>query len=248
MSLSFWSIYMALSERTVIKVLQNQSNSARKVYDVIVTGEPWPVHRIIQEIKNANGGNTPDRKVVSGCLNDLTDAGLLKRTGQDLYSRMPVRATPAKPKKVSDLPPLTPSIVPKAIVKELVSMSKTPTEQKPPTEHKERPVTGVVHPTPARRPSSNRPQGETDVGGAPLVEAKETGIVGNTAGDDPIITTLRLADEFALMGTRLHEMAAELRINASGLEQEREKVRVKNLKIEELRQSILATWRDPFDS
>lgn len=126
---------MAISQRTVDKILTNQSNSARKVYDIL-RDDPWTVNRIVQELRNANAGNTPDRKVVSGCLNDLTDAKILKRTGQDLYSRAPVRKDSFKPLKVSEFPPLIPTVLPREIAKGIVIVPKdtstTNTLVKPP--------------------------------------------------------------------------------------------------------------------
>lgn len=79
-----------LSQRKVEQVLASQSSIARKIYEIMTVDQKWSVHQVLIEFKNAHG-NMPERKVMSGCLNDLTDSGLLKRTGADLYSKMPTR-------------------------------------------------------------------------------------------------------------------------------------------------------------
>jgi hypothetical protein len=104
--------------------------------------DKWSVHQVIVEFKKANNGNTPDRKMMSGCLNDLTDSSLLKRTGTDIYSKSPVRKV-AAPKdmiaKVADPVAVTarattaakpaaklhaPVVQPTPVPKEVVPMSK----------------------------------------------------------------------------------------------------------------------------
>lgn len=82
-----------LSQRKVEQVLASQSSIARKIYEIMTVDQKWSVHQVLIEFKNAHG-NMPERKVMSGCLNDLTDSGLLKRTGADLYSKTPTRKPP----------------------------------------------------------------------------------------------------------------------------------------------------------
>lgn len=92
-----------LSQRKVDQILANQSTTARKLYEIMTVDNKWNVHQVTIEFKNANNGNTPDRKVISGCLNDLTDSGLLKRTGVDLYSKSPVRKAPASKDQIAKM-------------------------------------------------------------------------------------------------------------------------------------------------
>lgn len=80
-----------LNQRQVDASLQNQSGSCRRVYDCVPIQETWDVHEIMKALVAAGSGGIPDRKVVSGCLNDLTDAGLIRRTGRDLYRRTGIR-------------------------------------------------------------------------------------------------------------------------------------------------------------
>lgn len=80
-----------LNQRQVDASLKNQSGSARRVYSCVPIQETWDVPAIMKALTNAGQGGVPDRKVVSGCLNDLTDAGLIRRTGRDLYRRTGIR-------------------------------------------------------------------------------------------------------------------------------------------------------------
>lgn len=132
-----------LSQRKVDQILANQSTTARKLYEIMTVDNKWNVHQVTIEFKNANNGNTPDRKVISGCLNDLTDSGLLKRTGADLYSKSPVRKAPTSKdqiaKMVDPIPVTaraqvapTPAPVPKPSVPVPVAKVHKPTLQHPP--------------------------------------------------------------------------------------------------------------------
>ena len=128
-----------LSQRKVEQVLASQSSIARKIYEIMTVDQKWSVHQVLIEFKNAHG-NMPERKVMSGCLNDLTDSGLLKRTGADLYSKTPTRKPPvskdmvakvADPIAVSSRAPVvvapkpsTPAIPQPTISKEVPMVSK----------------------------------------------------------------------------------------------------------------------------
>lgn len=107
-----------LSQRQLDASLRNQSGSARRVYSCVPADDYYNVADVMRAMTIAGQGGVPDRKVVSGSLNDLTDAGLIRRTGQDLYRRTAVRAS-AAPKE-------TP-VVEKPVV-EVVVVVDEPTE------------------------------------------------------------------------------------------------------------------------
>lgn len=80
-----------LSERKADRLLEQQTAVAQKVFGSVPIQEAWPVHLIIRSIKDLNGGNMPDHGLILGCLNSLTDCGLIKRVDKDVYQRAPVR-------------------------------------------------------------------------------------------------------------------------------------------------------------
>jgi hypothetical protein len=234
---------MAISQRAVDKILTNQSNSARKVYDIL-REDPWTVNRIVQELRNANAGNTPDRKVVSGCLNDLTDAKILKRTGQDMYSRAPVRKDSSKPLKVSEFPPLVPAVLPREIAKGIVAVptetSTTNTPAKPPV------MVAKTHPakppvaTPLSAAQAVGRSNRTDSEKGSVLRTFGSPVAQATPGEitDPLLKAYALANEVADMADVLARMSVAIRESAIELEKERDKVRVKSEKIEKLTEAL----------
>lgn len=82
-----------LTQSKVKRALQNQSNIALRVYDCTPIQDTWEAYQILRAVKEANGGNTPELRIVSGCLNDLKEAGLLKESPRGFYRRTPVKPT-----------------------------------------------------------------------------------------------------------------------------------------------------------
>ncbi len=127
-----------LSQRQLDASLRNQSGSARRVYSCVPADDYYNVADVMRAMTIAGQGGVPDRKVVSGSLNDLTDAGLIRRTGQDLYRRTAVRAS-AAPKEapvvevvvVVDEPTEAPVIQPVQPTQEIQPMTLAALKQVP---------------------------------------------------------------------------------------------------------------------
>lgn len=88
-----------INAHQVTTCLNSLSGSARRVYSCVPIQEAWGVPEIMKALTNAGQGGVPDRKVVSGCLNDLTDSGVIRRFGRDLYKRTAVRPVNAQQTK-----------------------------------------------------------------------------------------------------------------------------------------------------
>ena len=57
------------------------------------------VRSVLTALRNMTG-STPDVRIVQGCLRDLVDSGLIRRTGTDHYQRIQVekKTKPQEPK------------------------------------------------------------------------------------------------------------------------------------------------------
>ncbi len=81
-------------------LLQGQTSIARKLFEFVPIAAAWSEHQIASEMRRVTG-STPDLKVVRGCLRDLADCGLVRRSN-DLFRRAHV---PEKPQqKESEMP------------------------------------------------------------------------------------------------------------------------------------------------
>lgn len=69
--------------------MQGQTGIAKKVYECVPISEPWRSFQVLTALRNMTG-STPDVRIVQGCLRDLVDSGLIRRTGTDHYQRIQV--------------------------------------------------------------------------------------------------------------------------------------------------------------
>ncbi|MNN61929.1 hypothetical protein D3C81_1771910 [compost metagenome] len=60
--------------------------------------EAWRAFQIMSALRNMTG-STADVRIVSGCLRDLVDSGLIKRIGSDHYQRIQVEHKQASKEK-----------------------------------------------------------------------------------------------------------------------------------------------------
>jgi hypothetical protein len=210
-----------LSQRKVEQVLASQSNTARKLYEIMTTENKWNVHQVVAEFKKVNNGNTPDRRVLSGCLNDLTDSGLLKRTGADLYNKAPVRK-PANP---------TGDMI--ARVTDPIATNNRSS------------VPGIAdvaakHPRVAVKPPVQPPVKEIEV------MSKQHPVSKPVAKpvQDPMTAMLSVATEMTTMANTMLSMAKNIEDMALELQIEREKSREKNEKVEKLTEILKSFQND----
>ena len=79
--------------------MQGQTGIAKKVYECVPISEPWRSFQVLTALRNMTG-STPDVRIVQGCLRDLVDSGLIRRTGTDHYQRIQVekKTKPQEPK------------------------------------------------------------------------------------------------------------------------------------------------------
>lgn len=210
-----------LSHRKVEQVLAGQSNTARKLYEIMTTENKWNVHQVVAEFKKVNNGNTPDRRVLSGCLNDLTDSGLLKRTGADLYNKAPVRK-PANP---------TGDMI--ARVTDPIATNNRSS------------VPGIAevaakHPRVAAKPSVQPPVKEIED------MSKQHQVTKSVAKpvQDSMTSMLAVATEMTTMANAMLSMAKNIEDMALELQIEREKSREKNEKVEKLTEILKSFQND----
>ncbi|HHM5244297.1 TPA: hypothetical protein ACRM7M_001932 [Pseudomonas aeruginosa] len=80
-------------------LMQGQTGIAKKVYECVPISEPWRSFQVLTALRNMTG-STPDVRIVQGCLRDLVDSGLIRRTGTDHYQRIQVekKTKPQEPK------------------------------------------------------------------------------------------------------------------------------------------------------
>lgn len=69
--------------------LQSQTSVARKIYEFVPIADAWTEFQIVHEMKRVTG-SSPDMKVARGCLRDLADSGLIRRSN-DQFSRAPAQ-------------------------------------------------------------------------------------------------------------------------------------------------------------
>lgn len=210
-----------LSQRKVEQVLASQSNTARKLYEIMTTENKWNVHQVVAEFKKVNNGNTPDRRVLSGCLNDLTDSGLLKRTGADLYNKAPVRK-PANP---------TGDMI--ARVTDPIATNNRSS------------VPGIAdvaakHPRVAAKPPVQPPVKEIEVMSKQHAVSKP--VVKPV--QDSMTNMLAVATEMTTMANAMISMAKNIEDMALELQIEREKSREKNEKVEKLTEILKSFQND----
>lgn len=67
---------------------------AKKVYAAVPIAQSWSAQQIVAELTRV--GVSQDFRVVSGCLNSLIGAGLVRETGKGLFCREPIRPSTKK--------------------------------------------------------------------------------------------------------------------------------------------------------
>lgn len=202
-----------LSQRKVEQVLANQSSIARKLYEIMTVEQKWSVHQVLIEFKNVHG-SMPERKVMSGCLNDLTDSGLLKRTGVDLYSKTPTR----KPSVSKDMV---------AKVADPIAVSSRAPVVVAPKPTISKPTAPVV-------PQPTIPK-EVPMVSKPASTAKQV-------NKDPLEVLAGLVQEALEASNKLVTMAAALESVSLELKAEREKTKAYSEKIQRL-DALLAEFK-----
>ncbi len=70
-------------------LMQGHTNIAKKVYECVPIGESWRAFQIMSALRNMTG-STADVRIVQGCLRDLVDSNLIRKTGSDHYQRIAV--------------------------------------------------------------------------------------------------------------------------------------------------------------
>lgn len=71
------------------------SGIARKVLDAVPIADTWAVHTIANEVKRVTG-SAPEQKIVSGCLETLRHAGLVRET-RGKWIRVAVKESAGEP-------------------------------------------------------------------------------------------------------------------------------------------------------
>lgn len=72
----------------------------KKVYECVPALESQQVHKIMGALKVMTGSSA-DKHIVSHCLDDLVDSGVIKRIGIDRYQRVLVSASNQEQEKVT---------------------------------------------------------------------------------------------------------------------------------------------------
>ena len=76
-------------------LMQGQTAIAKKVFECVPSEEPWRTFQIMAELKRRTG-STADMRIVQGCLRDLADSGVIRKSGSELYQRVSVVAKPVQ--------------------------------------------------------------------------------------------------------------------------------------------------------
>lgn len=95
------------------RLLREQTGSARKVYDATPIGEPWSAQQIASELLRK--GSQMNYPIVVGCLSHLSEVGLVREVGRQVFIRAAVAAPrinssedQVKPKQANETPTGTP--------------------------------------------------------------------------------------------------------------------------------------------
>ena len=80
-----------LTKNKVTRLMHGQSALAQKIYELVPIREAWPLNQIYARLKSR-----PGLHVVTACIGDLKDAGLIKDVGNNFYQRIEVRGNETK--------------------------------------------------------------------------------------------------------------------------------------------------------
>ena len=67
--------------------MQGQTGIAKKVFECVPAQESWTEAQVIGALM-AMTGSTPDARIVRGCLRDLADSGLIRKTDSSHWQRV----------------------------------------------------------------------------------------------------------------------------------------------------------------
>lgn len=70
--------------------MQGQTGIAKKVFECVPAQESWTEAQVIGALM-AMTGSTPDARIVRGCLRDLADSGLIRKTDSSHWQRVRVK-------------------------------------------------------------------------------------------------------------------------------------------------------------
>ena len=94
-----------MKQKTLDRALASMTPTAKKVYEAVPINEPWEISKIVSEVQRLKH-NFP-YKIISGCLNTLKQASLLKEPKKGQF----IRTRGSQPVKVQVLDPQTPAVV-----------------------------------------------------------------------------------------------------------------------------------------
>lgn len=78
-----------MTPQRTIRLLENQSAIARKVFEVVPIQEPWSSQMIFGELKKQHN-TSADFHAIQGCLADLKAQGLIREVSRLRFQRYPV--------------------------------------------------------------------------------------------------------------------------------------------------------------
>jgi hypothetical protein len=114
-----------MTESKFNSIFRGISEQAKKVYHAVPIEDSWSVTQIMAELARTTGQR--DHRIVSGCLNSLKSAGLVRELPNNTWARIEVRTKvpqaktvtanaefepPAKETKEPEMPPINTQPVP----------------------------------------------------------------------------------------------------------------------------------------
>lgn len=94
-----------MNQTRVEALLSAQSNTAKRVYEVVPIQEPWSARQVMAEMLRLGKTSRIDQRVLDGCLGALVEAGLVRALPQGMFVRAPVRPSPSRPAPDEAPPP-----------------------------------------------------------------------------------------------------------------------------------------------
>lgn len=93
---------------TYRSVLNGLSSAAKKVYSACPKDSDFTGTEVLVHLKN-NGDGSKDLAHVTGCLNTLSESGLLSEVGKGVFRYIKIREKPKPKEQTPDEPPTTQS-------------------------------------------------------------------------------------------------------------------------------------------
>ena len=88
-----------MTENKFNSIFRGISEQAKKVYHAVPIEDSWSVAQIMAELARTTGQR--DHRIVSGCLNSLKGAGLVRELPNNTWARIEVRAKVPQAKTVT---------------------------------------------------------------------------------------------------------------------------------------------------